>query len=82
MKSPQKINKIKKHDIPNLNRSLHRIRFYLEICLQFRQHVDHKNVVVPEALRQSSAGHWRLRESNDFWNIVIVISIKIKKIMF
>jgi hypothetical protein len=58
MKSPQKINKIKKHDVPDLNRSLHRIHFYLEICLhlQFRQHVDHKNVVVPEALRQSSAG--------------------------
>jgi hypothetical protein len=31
-------------------------RFYLEFCLQFRQRVDHKNVVVPEALRQSSAG--------------------------
>ena len=56
MKSPQKINKIKKHDVPDLYRSLHRIRFYLEFCLQFRQYVDHKNVVVPEALRQSSAG--------------------------
>ena len=33
-----------------------RIRFYLEICSQFRQHVNHKNVVVPEALRRSSAG--------------------------
>ena len=50
----------KKHDVPDLYRSLHRIRFYLEICLQFRQHIDHKNVVVPEALRRS------LRESNDF----------------
>jgi hypothetical protein len=30
------------------------------------QYVDHKNVVVPEALRRSSAGHWRLRESNDY----------------
>ena len=47
---------IKKHDILDLYRSLHRIRFYLEFCLQFRQHVDHKNVVVPEALRRSSAG--------------------------
>jgi hypothetical protein len=36
VKSPQKINKIKKHDVPDLHRSLHRIRFYLE--LQFRQH--------------------------------------------
>ena len=80
--SPQKINKIKKHDVPDLHRSLHPIRFYLEFCLQFRQHVDHKNVVVPEALRRSSARHWRLRESNDFWNIVIVISIKNLKIMF
>ena len=34
VKSPQKINKIKKHDVPDLYRSLHRIRFYLEICLQ------------------------------------------------
>jgi hypothetical protein len=24
----------------------------LEFCLQFRQRVDHKNVVVPEALRR------------------------------
>ena len=38
MKSPQKINKIKKHDVPDLYRSLHRIRFYLEFRLQFRQH--------------------------------------------
>jgi hypothetical protein len=40
---------------------------------QIKYHVfnDKKNVVVPEALRRSSAGHWRLRESNDFWNIVI-----------
>jgi Na+/H+ antiporter NhaA len=38
VKSPQKINKIKKHDIPDLYRSLHRIRFYLEFCLQFQQH--------------------------------------------
>ena len=56
MKSPQKINKIKKHDVPDLYRSLHRIRFYLELGLQFRQHDDHKNVVVPEALRRSSVG--------------------------
>ena len=28
----------KKHDVPDLYRSLHRIRFYLEFCLQFRQH--------------------------------------------
>jgi hypothetical protein len=56
MKSPQKINKIKKHDVPDLYRSLHQIRFCSEFCLQFRQHVDHKNVVVPEALQQSSAG--------------------------
>jgi hypothetical protein len=42
MKSPQKINKIKKHDIPDLNRSLHRIRFYLEICLQFRSRINQK----------------------------------------
>jgi hypothetical protein len=72
--------------------TLHRIRFYLEFCLQFRQHVDHKNVVVPEALRRSSAGqtlkdcigklNWRLRESNDFYKIVIVISIKKKKLCF
>ena len=27
---PPKSNKIKKHDIPDLYRSLHRIRFYLE----------------------------------------------------
>ena len=57
--NPPKINRIKKHDVPDLYRSLHRIRFYLEFCLQFRQHgncVDHKNVVVPEALRWSSAG--------------------------
>jgi hypothetical protein len=33
-----KINKIKKHDVPDLHCSLHRIRFYLEFCLQFRQH--------------------------------------------
>jgi hypothetical protein len=38
VKSPQKINKIKKHDVPDLYRFLHRIRFYLEFCLQFRQH--------------------------------------------
>jgi hypothetical protein len=38
VKSPQKIYKIKKHDIPDLYRSFHRIRFYLEFCLQFRQH--------------------------------------------
>ena len=50
---PQKINKIKKHPLSDY-RSLHRIRFYLE--LQFRQHGNHKNVVVPEALRRSSAG--------------------------
>jgi hypothetical protein len=36
--SPQKINKIKKQNVPDLYRSLHRIRFYLEFCLQFRQH--------------------------------------------
>jgi hypothetical protein len=34
VKSPQKINKIKKHDVPDLYRSLHRICFYLEFCLQ------------------------------------------------
>jgi uncharacterized protein (DUF1919 family) len=28
----------KKHDVPDLYRSLHRIRFYLEFRLQFRQH--------------------------------------------
>jgi hypothetical protein len=33
-----KINKIKKHDVPDLYRSLHRIRFYSEFRLQFRQH--------------------------------------------
>ena len=67
MKGPQKINEIKKHDVPDLYRSLHRIRFYLEFCLQFwQQCVDHENVVVPEALGRSSAGHWRLRESNVF----------------
>jgi hypothetical protein len=33
---PPKINKIKKHDVPDLYRSLHRICFYLEFCLQFR----------------------------------------------
>jgi hypothetical protein len=33
----EKIHKIKKHDIPDLYRSLHRIRFYLEFCLQFQQ---------------------------------------------
>jgi hypothetical protein len=38
VKSPQKINKIKKHNNPDLYRSLHQIRFYLEFCLQFRQH--------------------------------------------
>ena len=38
VKSPQKINKIKKHDVPDLYRSLHRIRFYSEFWLQFRQH--------------------------------------------
>ena len=38
VKSPQKINKIKKHEVPNLYHSLHRIRFYLEFCLKFRQH--------------------------------------------
>ena len=53
-KAPQKINKIKKHDVPDLYRSLHRICFYLEFCLQLC--VDHKNVVVPEALQQSSTG--------------------------
>ena len=26
-----------KHDVPDLYRSLHQIRFYLEFCLQFRQ---------------------------------------------
>ena len=53
--NPPKINKIKKHDVPDLYRSLHRICFYLEFCLQFRQHgncVDHKKVVVPERLKQ------------------------------
>jgi hypothetical protein len=49
--NPPKINKIKKHDVTDLYRSLHRIRFYLEFCLQFRQHV-----VFPETLRRSSAG--------------------------
>ena len=52
--NPPKINKIKKHDVPDLYRSLHRIVF-----AQFPQHgncVEHKNVVVPEALRWSSAG--------------------------
>ena len=34
---PPKSNKIKKHDVPDLYRSLHQIRFYLEV-LQFRQH--------------------------------------------
>jgi hypothetical protein len=34
----KKINKIKKHDVPDLYHSLHRIRFYLEFCLQFRKH--------------------------------------------
>jgi hypothetical protein len=38
VKSPQKICKTKKHDIPDLHRSLYRICFYLEFCLQFRQH--------------------------------------------
>ena len=38
LKSPQTINEIKKHDVPDLYRSLHWIRFYLELCLQFRQH--------------------------------------------
>jgi hypothetical protein len=51
---PPKIYKIKKHDVPDLYRSLHRIRFYLEFCSW--QCVDHINVVVPEALRQNSAG--------------------------
>jgi hypothetical protein len=54
--TPPKLIKKKKHDVPDLYRSLHRICFYLEFCLQFRQHVDHKNVVIPEALRRSSAG--------------------------
>ena len=56
--SPQKINKIKKHNVPDLYRSLHRIRFYWEFCLvpATWQYVDHKNVVIPEALRRSSAG--------------------------
>ena len=35
---PQKINKIKKHDVPDLYRSLHQVCFYLEFCLQLRQH--------------------------------------------
>jgi hypothetical protein len=26
-----------KHDVPDLYRTLHQIRFYLEFCLQFRQ---------------------------------------------
>ena len=39
-KPPEKINKIKKHDIPDLYRSLHRIRFYLEFCLQFQQGIS------------------------------------------
>jgi hypothetical protein len=34
----QQINKRKTHDVPDLYRSLHRILFYLEFCLQFRQH--------------------------------------------
>jgi hypothetical protein len=38
--NPQKINKIKQHNVPDLYRSLHRIRFHLEFCLQFRQHGD------------------------------------------
>jgi hypothetical protein len=41
VKSPQKINKIKKHDVPDLYCSLHRIRFYLEYCLQFQQQSKH-----------------------------------------
>jgi hypothetical protein len=47
---PPKSNKIKKHDVPDLYRSLHQIRFYLEFW-RFTvpatwQCVDHKNVVV------------------------------------
>ena len=38
--NPQKINKIKQHNVPDLYRSLHRIRFHLEFFLQFRQHGD------------------------------------------
>jgi hypothetical protein len=38
VKSPKKLIKIKKHDVPDLYRSLHQIRFYLEFCLQFWQH--------------------------------------------
>jgi hypothetical protein len=54
VKSPQKINKIKKHDVPDLYRSLHRICFYLEFCLQLC--VDHKNVVVPEDYNGAQPG--------------------------
>jgi hypothetical protein len=47
-----KSNKIKKHDIPDLYRSLHRIRLFriLFTVPATWQCVDHKNVVVLEAL--------------------------------
>ena len=61
------INKIKKHDVPDLyillpspNLFLFRNLFTVPATWQC---VDHKNVVVPEALWSSA---WRLRESNDF----------------
>jgi hypothetical protein len=51
VKSPKKINKIKKHDIPDVSFSspnpfLFRILFTVPATWQC---VDHKNVVVPEA---------------------------------
>ena len=35
---PQTIDEVGGHDVPGLCRSLHWIRFCLELCLQFRQH--------------------------------------------
>ena len=59
VKSPQKINKIKKTwrpwfvSFPSPNLFLFRILFTVPTTWQC---VDHKNVVVPEALRRCSAG--------------------------
>jgi hypothetical protein len=78
VKSPQKINKIKKHDVPDLYRSLHRIRFYLEFCLQFRQHGNVSIIKMWLFLKHYDGAQPAKRKTN----IVIIISIKTLKIMF
>jgi hypothetical protein len=62
----QKINKIKKHDIPDLHRSLHRIRFYSEFCLQFRQHGNVSIIKMWSFLK-----HYDEAQPTEFLNILL-----------